>query len=171
MTELDRHCFLTARNPVGKDPEEEEKPHFDHTFPQKVPFETRGKRNQDAVYWVRLSKAQDQGLRFWQTKSFAIMAYVTIQGDCIDRVTAQTGDRVIFERLATPRPAPKVTLNSNWQSQQEQQEQQPQQPISNTEVTRLWKQRATWESQAEVKDDSKHITEADHAPGNRMQSI
>ena len=55
--------------------------------------------------------------------------------------------RVIFERLATPRPAPKVTLKRNWRSQQQQQEQQPQQPISNTDVKRLWKQRATRESQ------------------------
>ena len=52
----------------------------------------------------------------------------------IDRVTAQDGDRVLFERLATPRPAPKVTLKRNWQSQQQQQEQQPQQPISHTDV-------------------------------------
>ena len=29
------------------------------------------------------------------------MAYATIPGDCIDRVTAQNGDRVLFERLAT----------------------------------------------------------------------
>ena len=38
------------------------------------------------------------------------MAYATIPGDCIDRVTAQNGHKVIFERLATPKPAPKVTL-------------------------------------------------------------
>ena len=99
------------------------------------------------------------------------MAYATIPGDCIDRVTAQNGDRVIIERLATQRPAPKVTLKRKWQSQQPQQERRPQQPISNTDVTRLWKQRSTWESQAEVQDDSKHITEVDQAPGDRMQSI
>ena len=69
--------FLTQLNPSGKDPEEE-KPHFDYTVPQKVPDETRWKRNQNAVFWVRLRKAQDQGLQFWQTKSFAIMTYVTI---------------------------------------------------------------------------------------------
>ena len=59
---------------------------------------------------ARLSKAQDQGLEFWQTKSFAIMTNATIPGDCIDRVTSQDGDRAIFERLETPRQAPKVTL-------------------------------------------------------------
>ena len=77
-----------------------------------VPCVTRCKHDQDAVYWTRLSKAQDQELEFWQTKSFAIMTYATIPGHCVDRVTSQNGDRVIFERLATPRPAPKVKLQS-----------------------------------------------------------
>ena len=105
--------FLTPLNPFGKDPEED-KPHSDYTVPQKAPYETTWKRNQDAVYWVRLKKAQDQGSELWQTKSFAIMTYFTIPGECIDRVTAQHGDRVLFERLATPRPAPKVTLKRNY---------------------------------------------------------
>ena len=94
---------------TGNDPEEET-PHDDHAIPQKASYVTRWKRKQDAVYWVRLQRAQDQGLEFWQTKSFAIMTYTTIPGDCIDRVTAQNGERVLFEKLETPRPAPKVTL-------------------------------------------------------------
>ena len=122
-----RHAvFLTPLNPLGQDPEEE-KPHSDDTIPQKAPYETKWKRNQDAVYWVRLQEAQDQGLEFWQTKSFAIMTNFTIPGDCIDRAAAQNGDRVLFERLGSPKPAPKVTLKRNWQSQQ------PQQPISHTD--------------------------------------
>ena len=66
--------------------------------------------NQNAVYWVRFSKAQSQGLEFWQTKSFAIMTCTTIPGVYIDRVTSKNGERVDLERLETPRPAPKVTL-------------------------------------------------------------
>ena len=31
------------------------------------------------------------------------MTYATIPGDCIDRVTSQDGDRVLFERLGTPK--------------------------------------------------------------------
>ena len=85
-------------------------------FLKRYTNETYWKRNQDAVYWIKLSRAQDQVLRFWQTTSFAIITYTTVPGDCIDRVLSQNGDRVIFERLATPRPAPKVTLKSNWQT-------------------------------------------------------
>ena len=80
-------------------------------------------------------------MRFWQTKSFAIITYATVPGDCIDRVTSQNGDRVIFERLATPRAAPKVTLKSNWRTQHQQQQQQPQQPILEDDVPSIWKQR------------------------------
>ena len=65
-------------------------------------------------FLFKLSGAQDHGLRFWQTKSFAIITYATVPVDCIDRVISQNGDRVMFERLATPRPAPKVTLESKW---------------------------------------------------------
>ena len=70
--------------------------------------------------------------------------------DCIDRVTSQNGDR-----LATPRPAPKVTLKRYWQTQQ----QQPQQPKLEDDTQSVWKQRATWESRAGVRDDTKHATE------------
>ena len=116
--------FLTPLNPFGKDPGRGEASLRLHRS-QNVPYETCWKTNQNVVYWVRLKEAKDQGLQCWQTKSFAIMTYVTIAGDCIDRVTAQNGDRVMFERLATPRSAPKVTFKRNWQNQQ----QLPQQPI------------------------------------------
>ena len=110
--------FLTPTNHFGNDREEE--PHNDYTVPQKVLFVTRWKDDQNAVYCVRLSKAQDQGLEFWQTKAFAIMTYATIPGDCIDKITSEEGNRVLFERLETPRPALKVTLKMNWHSQQQQ---------------------------------------------------
>ena len=103
-----RHAvFLTPTNLSG-DVLEEEKPDDDFTVPQKAPHVTKWKYDQNAVYWVRLSKAQDQGLEFWQTKSFAIMIYATTLGDCVDRVTSQNGERVIFKRLETPWPVPKV---------------------------------------------------------------
>ena len=79
--------------------------------------------------------------------------------DCIDRVTSQSGDRVLFERLATPKPPPTVMLKTYLQIQQQQQQQQPQQPKLEDDTQRLWKQRATWESRAVVRDDTKHATE------------
>ena len=81
---------------------------------------SKWKHDQNAVCWIRCSKAQDQGLEFWQTKSFAIMTYATIPGDCLDRVTAESGERVNFESLETPRPAPRVTLKKKWHNQHQQ---------------------------------------------------
>ena len=75
-----RQSFLTPPNPFGDDLVKEV-PHDDYTVPQKAPFVTKWKHHQDAVYWKRLQRAQDQGIQFWQTKSFATMAYTTIQGE------------------------------------------------------------------------------------------
>ena len=114
----------------------------------------------------KIKEAQDQGVEFWQTKSFEIMTFFTTPGDCIDRVAAQDGDRVLFGQLATPRPAPKVTLKSGIGKARSSNSSSQQQPISHTDVPSLWKERTTWESKAEVQDDSKHIKEADQATRN-----
>ena len=111
--------FFTPLNPFGGDSGEEE-PSDDYAVPQKVHFHSHWKRNQDAVYWATLSRAQDQGLQFWQTKSHAIMVHSRVPADCIFGVISQIGDRTLLERLSTPRRAPKVTLKSNWLSQQQQ---------------------------------------------------
>ena len=89
---------------------------------QEVHYHSNWKRNQDAVYWAKLSRAQDRGLQFWQTKSHAIFVQGPVPADCICRVISQNGDRILFERLSTPRPAPKVTLKSTCHSQQQQQQ-------------------------------------------------
>ena len=117
---------------------------------------------------IKLSRVQDPGLRFWQTKSFAIITYATVPGNFIDRVPSQNGDRVIFERLATPRPAPKVTLKSNWRTEQQQQQQrQPQQPVLDKDVARIWTQCATGTG---VRDDTKHATEVERTYRKLVQA-
>ena len=129
-------------------------------------YRTHLKHNNDAVYWFKLSRARDQGLQFLHTKAFPMITYVTVPGDFIDRVISQFGDRVEFERLATPRSAPEVTLKSIWVTQQ-----RPQQPILKKKVNNIWKQHATWESKATVRDKTKHTTEVELAVGNGMRPI
>ena len=111
--------FFTPLNPFGVNPDEEA-PSDDFTIPRKVQYHSNWKHDQDAVNWVKLSRAQDQGLRFWQTKSRAIIVRNPMPADCIYRVISQNGGRTLSARLSTPRLAPKVTLRSNWQSQQQQ---------------------------------------------------
>ena len=111
--------FFTPLNPFGENPDEEA-PSDDFTIPKKVHYHSNWKPNQDAVCWVQVSRARDRGLRFWQTKSRAITVHNPVPADCICRVISQKGDRTLFERLSTPRPAPKVTLKSGWHLQQQQ---------------------------------------------------
>ena len=106
--------FFTLLNPFVENPDEEE-PHDDYSIPQKVHCHNYLKRNQDAV-----SRAQDQGLQFWQTKSHAIIVHSPVPAGCIYKVISRNGDRILLERLSTPRPAPKVTLKRYWHSQQQQ---------------------------------------------------
>ena len=84
--------------PFGGDSDEEE-PRDDYTVPQKVRYHSHWKRNQDAAYWVKKSRAQDQGLQFWQMKSHAVIVNDPVPADCIYRVISQSGDRILFERL------------------------------------------------------------------------
>ena len=112
--------FFKPLDPFGGDSDEAEL-RDGHTVPQRVHYHSHWKRNQNAVYWVKLSRAQDQGLQLWQTKSHAIIVHDLVPAECIFKAISQNGDRILFERLSTPRPAPKVTLRFNWQSQQQQQ--------------------------------------------------
>ena len=116
------HLF-TPLNPFGKD--EEEAVHGDLSVPRNVHHYSTWKHVQDVVYWVKLSRVQDQGLRFWQTKSHAIIVHNPLPPDCIFNFIAKNGERTLFERLSTPRPAAKITLRSTWQVQQQHQQQQP----------------------------------------------
>ena len=83
----------------------------------------------DAVCWVKLCRAQDQGLRFGHTKSDATIVHNPVLANCIYKVISQNGDRTLFERLSTP--APRVTLRSRWQ---------PQQQHSESASSSVWKQ-------------------------------
>ena len=105
--------FFTPLNSFGGDSDEEETGDG-HTVPQKVHYQSHWKRNQDAVHWVKLSRAQDQRIAF-------LASEVTCNHRTRShRVISQNGDRTLFERLSTSRPAPKVKLKSNWHSQQQQ---------------------------------------------------
>ena len=117
-----RHTiFFTPLNPFGPNPDEE-KFSDDLSKPRKVHYESKWKTNQDAVYWISLARAQDKGLQLWQTRSHS-----SVSADCIYKVISKRAETTVFERLSTPRLAPKIVLKSNWQLQQQQQ-QQPQQP-------------------------------------------
>ena len=50
--------------------------------PREVQCNCEWKLHQDAVYWIRLARAQEKGLQFWQTRSLAIHVHESVPG-CI----------------------------------------------------------------------------------------
>ena len=69
---------------------------------------------------MKLSQAQDQGLQFWQTKSNAILVNDHVQTESIYGVISENEEQILFERMPTPRPAPKIILKRRWRIEQGQ---------------------------------------------------
>ena len=110
----------SSLKPFGDHPDEELSD--DLPKPRKVHYHSTWKNTQDAAYWINFVRAQDKGLRFWQTRSQAEIVHNSVPTDCIDKVIPQKGERTLFERLSTPRPAPKIVIKSAWQSQRQDSE-------------------------------------------------
>ena len=61
-------------------------------------------------------RAQRIGLKFFQTSSNAIILYDTVPPICIEKVAfMKTGEVLYTKTSKSPRPAPMVTLEANWQ--------------------------------------------------------
>ena len=87
------------------------------------------KKNSAAIYPTRrmyttkdqCSPSTRQRIAILADDSHAIIVCSSVPADSISKVISQRGEKTLFERLSTPRPAPKIVLKSNWQSQQQQQ--------------------------------------------------
>ena len=115
-----QNTFRALLNPFGDNPDEEI--HCDdQSKPRKIHCNSKWKTRQDAVYSINSARAQDKGLRFWQSRSHAVIVFSSVPATCIYTVISQKWERTLFERLSTHRPAPKIGLKSVWRSQQQQQ--------------------------------------------------
>ena len=73
------------------------------------------KKHQNTVYWVDIKFAQKQGLKFYQTRSNAIIFYDTLPAFCTPKVVRLKTGEVIYEKVyASPRPPPKISYKDNW---------------------------------------------------------
>ena len=55
-----------------------------------------------------------KGLKFYQTRSNAVILHETLPAFCIPKVRMETGE-VTFEKVyASPRPPPKISLKHDW---------------------------------------------------------
>ena len=100
--------FFTLLDPFNSDADEAESI-TDTTKPRKVQYQIHWRPEQDAVYWIPLSTAQDAGLEFWQASSKATITYQSVPNE-----GSESGKRELFARQLTPRERPKVTLRPSW---------------------------------------------------------
>ena len=105
--------FFTPLDPFNSGADEAESI-TDTTKPRKVQDQIHWRPEQDAVYWIHLSTAQDAGLEFWQTGSNAIITYQCVPKEYVVEVVGESGKRELFARQLTPRERPKVTLRPSW---------------------------------------------------------
>ena len=105
--------FFTPLDPFNSDASEAELI-TDIKKPRKVHYQIHRRPEQDAVYWIHLSTAQDAGLEFWQPRSNATVTYQSVPKECVVKVVSESGKRELFARELTPGEGPKVTLRDTW---------------------------------------------------------
>ena len=73
------------------------------------------KKHQNTVYWVDIKFAQKKGLKFYQTRSNAIILYNTLPAYCIPKVVRMETGEIIYEQVyESPRMPPKISLRHDW---------------------------------------------------------
>ena len=76
------------------------------------------KRHQNAVYWVDINLALRKGLKFYQTRSNAIILHETLPAYCVPKVVRMETGEVTNEKVfMSPRPPPKISLKHDWKGE------------------------------------------------------
>ena len=105
--------FCTAVNPMQKnhkDPQE-----LDLTKPRRASYKQKWKVHQDTVYWVDIQLAQRKGLKFYQTRSNAVILYDTLLAYCISKAIVMKSEEVIYQKVyVSPRPPPTISYKDSW---------------------------------------------------------
>ena len=96
---------VDPRDKSHKDPDE-----IDLNVPRRAQYlHNAWKRHQDAVYWVDIDLAIQKGLKFYQTRSNAIILQDTLPAHCIPKVVRLKTGEVLYEKVCmSPRPPPKT---------------------------------------------------------------
>ena len=96
------------------------------------------------MYWVDLQLAQRKGLKFYQTRSNAIILYDTLPAYCIPNVVVMESGEIIYEKVhMSPRPPPKISFKDNWMKELDSEvagsskDSQRIQPKSKTQLSRM----------------------------------
>ena len=114
ITNSGKIVFFSTVNLMNK---EHKDPHeLDLTKPRLASYKQKTwKRHQDTMYWVDIQLAQRKGLKFYQTRSNAIILDDTLPAFCIPKVVAMESGEIINEKVfVSPRPPPKISFKDNW---------------------------------------------------------
>ena len=105
--------FFTAVNPMSKDHRDPQE--LDLTKPRLASYKLKWKRHQDTVYWVDFQLSQRKGLKFYQTRSNAIIRYDTLPACCISKVVVMKSEEIIYQKVfVSHRPPPKNSCKDDW---------------------------------------------------------
>ena len=107
-------AFFKAVNPMDK---EHKDPHkFDLTKQRLASYkQKKWKRHQDTVHWVDIQLAQRKGLKFYQTRSNAIILCDTLPAYCIPKaIMMETGEIIYKKVYVSSRPSPTKSFKDNW---------------------------------------------------------
>ena len=102
------------RDETHKDPE-----YIDFSVPRRARYlQNAWKRLQDTVFWIDIDLGIiKEGLKFYQTRSNAIILQDVLPPSCIVRAERlKTGEMLYERRYLSPRPPPKISLkhDHNW---------------------------------------------------------
>ena len=106
--------LVDPRNESHRDPE-----YIDFSVPRLARYMHQAwKRHQDTVYWIDIDLGIiKEGLKFYQTRSNAIILQGALPASCIVRAERLKGGEPLYKRqYLSPRPPPKISLKHdlNW---------------------------------------------------------
>ena len=130
---------------IHQDPKE-----LDLTKPRLASYKQKWKVHQDTVYWVEKQLAQRKGLKFYQTRSHAVILYDTLPACCISKAIVIKSEEIVYEKVhVSPRLPPKISFKENWMKELDSEvagrskntqriQPKPQNPIIKYGETRMW---------------------------------
>ena len=102
-------AFFTAVNLMHKnhqDPKE-----LDLTKPRLASYKQKWKVHQDTVYWVDIQLAQRKGLKFYQTRSNAVIFYDTLPAYRISKAIVMKFEEIIYQKVCVTST---ISYKDNW---------------------------------------------------------
>ena len=83
---------------------------LDLTKARLASYKQKWKVHQDTVYWVDIQLAQRKGLKFYQTRSNAVILYDTLPAYCISKAIVMKSEEIKYQKVyVSPRPPPTIS--------------------------------------------------------------